>query len=103
MRLALDKVYDQVKEGGQLATALKQAGYFTPMFVHLVASGESGGNLDEMLLYASNYQEEEVEALLKNVLTLFEPVMILVMGGVVLFIVLAVLLPIFNLDQFAGS
>ena len=103
MRTALEEVHDQVKEGVALHVGLKQAGFFTPMFVHLVASGESGGNLDEMLLYASDYQEQEVEALLKNVLTLFEPIMILVMGGVVLFIVLAILLPIFNMDQFAGS
>ena len=103
MRTALEAVHDQVKEGAPLHVSLKQAGFFTPMFVHLVASGESGGNLDEMLLYASDYQEQEVEALLKNVLVLFEPIMILVMGGIVLFIVLAILLPIFNLDQFAGG
>jgi general secretion pathway protein F len=103
MRTALEGVHDQVKEGVALHVGLKQAKFFTPMFVHLVASGESGGNLDEMLLYASDYQEQEVEALLKNILTLFEPIMILVMGGIVLFIVLAILLPIFNMDQFAGN
>ena len=103
IRKALEEAHDQVKEGTALHKALKQAGYFTPMFVHLVASGEAGGNLGEMLLYASEYQEKEVEGLIKNVLTLFEPIMILVMGAVVLFIVLAILLPIFDLDQFAGG
>ena len=69
------------------------------MFVHLVASGEASGQLDMMLEKAASYLEKDVEGLIQTALTLFEPLMILVMGGIVLYIVLAIMLPIFALDQ----
>ena len=69
------------------------------MFIHLVASGESSGQLDSMLEKAAHYLERDVEGLIEISLTLFEPLMIIVMGGIVLYIVLAIMLPIFALDQ----
>ena len=103
MKEALVKAKQEVREGQRIYQALKQSGYFAPMFIHLVASGESSGQLESMLEKAANYLETDMEAFIQNVLTLFEPCMILVMGGVVLFIVLAIMLPIFSLDQIGSQ
>lgn len=99
MKESIMTAIDRVREGARIHQALKQTGYFPPMFIHLVAGGESSGQLESMLEKAASYLENDMEALIQNALTLFEPCMILVMGGVVLFIVLAIMLPIFSLDQ----
>jgi len=69
------------------------------MTLHLIASGEASGNLDVMLERASVAQEREVETMVAAFVALFEPLLIVVMGAVVLGIVLAILLPIFDLNQ----
>lgn len=102
MREAVLESVADVREGGTIYAALRKTQYFPPMFLHLLASGEKSGHLEEMLTKVADNQDTEVEAVLQSVLTLFEPIMILVMGSVVLFIVLAVLLPIFSMDQFNG-
>ncbi|OGT66355.1 MAG: type II secretion system protein GspF [Gammaproteobacteria bacterium RIFCSPHIGHO2_12_FULL_45_9] len=89
----------QVREGSAISVALQKTGYFAPMFIHLVASGETSGQLDAMLEKAATYLEKDVEGLLQTAMTLFEPLMIIVMGGIVLYIVLAIMLPIFALDN----
>jgi general secretion pathway protein F len=88
----------QVQEGSSLSRALSRAGHFPPMMVHMVASGESSGSLEEMLQRSSQNQERELEMTLGTVMGLFEPLMVVLMGGVVLLIVLAILLPIFDLN-----
>ena len=90
---------NQVREGSPIYAALQKTQCFAPMFIHLVASGESSGQLDKMLEKSSSYLEKDVEGLIQTALTLFEPLMIIVMGGIVLYIVLAIMLPIFALDQ----
>lgn len=102
MREAVESCSEKVREGANIHTALEKTGYFPAMFLHLVASGENSGQLEKMLDKAASSLESDVEMIIQNVLTLFEPVMILVMGGIVLYIVLAIMLPIFNLDQFNG-
>lgn len=92
----------RVREGAAISLALKQTGYFSPMSVHMMASGEASGQLENMLERIAINQENEILRLIDVGLALFEPGVILVMGAVVLFIVLAVLLPIFQLNQFAG-
>ncbi len=72
------------------------------MSIHLIASGEASGQLENMLERAANNQDNEITSLIETSLTLFEPAIILIMGAMVLFIVLAILLPIFQLDQFTG-
>jgi general secretion pathway protein F len=67
--------------------------------IHLIASGEASSNLEQMLERAANTQEREIETLITASVGLFEPVMILMMGGIILVIVLAILLPIFELNQ----
>src|SRR6185312_13267223 len=89
----------QVREGVAIHRALKQTGYFPPMSIYLIASGENTGQLEPMLQRTAHTQEQQVERTINIILTLFEPLMILVMGSIVLFIVLAILLPIFNMDQ----
>jgi general secretion pathway protein F len=99
MREAVNEAAARVREGAGIAAALERSGYFPPMTVHLIASGEASGKLEEMLERAAINQEREIETLIAAVLGLFEPMLILLMGGVVLVIVLAILLPIFDLNQ----
>jgi general secretion pathway protein F len=99
IRESIQTAAQRVKEGMAIHHALKQTGYFSPMSVHLVASGENSGQLEMMLLRMADYQEQEVTRSIEIGLTLFEPLLILAMGGIILFIVLAVLLPIFSLNQ----
>lgn len=99
MRDAIDLATTKVREGAALNRSLGESKLFPPITIHLIASGESSGRLDEMLDRAADNQEREVETLVAALMGVFEPVLILVMGGVVLLIVLAILLPIFDLNQ----
>jgi general secretion pathway protein F len=99
MRAAVEQAAQRVREGTAIHKALDASGYFPPMTVHLIASGEASGNLDEMLERAAVTQEREMETLMGMMMGLFEPFMILFMGGAVLIIVLAILMPIFDLNQ----
>ena len=98
MRGAVNDASHRVREGSGIARALEQSRYFPPMTLHLIASGESSGKLEEMLERAADNQERELETVIAMVMGMFEPLLILVMGGVVLIIVLAILLPIFDLN-----
>ncbi len=102
MREAVEDATRKVREGASIHAALEKSGYFPPMTVHLIASGEASGKLEEMLERAAVNQEREIETLIAAVMGLFEPLLILVMGALVLIIVLAILLPIFNLNQLVG-
>ncbi|MFA6036767.1 MAG: type II secretion system inner membrane protein GspF [Legionellales bacterium] len=103
MQEAMSHVVTQVREGMSLNKALKQTGFMPAMSIHLIASGEATGQLEEMLLRSANIQDSEVDRLVSGSLTIFEPLMILFMGVVVLLIVLAILLPIFEVTQIVGS
>lgn len=97
-----EKLFDarqNIKEGVSVYLALKQTSYFSPICLQFVASGEKTGNLDEMLLHAANHQEGQIQRTIDMLLTLFEPILILLMGGLVLFIVLATLLPMFQMSN----
>ena len=69
------------------------------MMLHMVAGGEASGELDNMLERVARYQQAEVERIVTTLVRLFEPTMLLLMGGMVMFIVMAVLLPILNMNQ----
>ena len=99
MRNAVDTAASQVREGVTLSSALERTGFFPPMMLHLVASGDASGKLDMMLEKAATHQERELNSFLSIFLGLLEPVVILIMGGVVLTIVLGILLPIFEMNQ----
>ena len=98
MRDAIEAAAKRVREGAGLAKSLEASRLFPPITVHLIASGEASGKLDEMLDRAAENQEREVETLIAALMGIFEPVLILAMGGIVLMIVLAILLPIFDLN-----
>jgi general secretion pathway protein F len=102
IRKAIENAVHHVREGASIHLALKQSGYFSPMSIHMIASGEASGQLEDMLERVAQNQEEEITRLIEVSLALFEPAVILIMGAVVLFIVLAVLLPIFNLNELTG-
>jgi general secretion pathway protein F len=91
-------VAERVQEGSSLHRALDQSGYFPPMMVHMVASGEASGELETMLERSANNQERELEMTLGTTMAIFEPLMVVFMGIMVLLVVLAVLLPIFELN-----
>ncbi len=102
MREALATAARGVREGMPLARALAATKAFPPVMVHLIASGEASGRLDEALERAARQQQNDIALRLAAFAALFEPAMILLMGGVVLVIVLAILLPIFQLNQLIG-
>ena len=99
MREAVEGSIERVREGESLARALGATRAFPPLMVHLVASGEVSGKLEQMLQRAAQLETQALERRLAVFLTLLEPVMILVMGGIVLLIVLAILLPIIEINQ----
>lgn len=96
---SLQQTYNRVKEGGAIHLALRETRYFTPMSVHLIATGEASGSLDKMLVKAASVQEKEVQRFVDRLMSLFEPLVTVAMGGVILLIVMSVLLPIFSLSQ----
>src|ERR1700704_527501 len=99
MREVVERAIGRVGEGASLARALGETRAFPPLLIHLVASGEVSGKLEQMLNRAAHLETQALERRLAVFLTLLEPVMILVMGGVVLMIVLAILLPIIEINQ----
>lgn len=94
----LSKAAEEVAQGVSVSRALDRSGHFPPLLVQMVASGENSGKLDHMLEKAASATESEMESRISMMVGLFEPIMILGMGLVVLVIVMAILLPIFNLN-----
>jgi len=102
LRLANDQMIDQVRSGGSLSGAMRASGVFPPLLVYLTASGESAGQLELMLERAADYLEREFDNFTTTALSLLEPLIIVVMGGVVAVIILSILLPILQLQNLAG-
>ncbi|MDX5298723.1 MAG: type II secretion system inner membrane protein GspF [Gammaproteobacteria bacterium] len=92
----------KVSEGASLHRALDQTGYFPPMMLHMIASGEASGELDQMLERTARAQENDLQGKISTLVGLFEPMMLLLMGGVVLIIVLAIMLPILSMSNLVG-
>ena len=89
----------QVQEGTSLNRALAEGGYFPPMMLHMIASGEQSGELDQMLERIATAQQRDLEGLIAVMLGILEPLMLLLMGVCVFVIVVAILLPIVNLNS----
>jgi general secretion pathway protein F len=99
MRRALEDAAMKVREGVTLSRALAASGLFPPVLVHLIASGEQSGRLDIMLDRVAKQQTQEVSGFTTALTSIMEPLLILFMGAVVLLIVLAILLPIIQMNQ----
>lgn len=101
MREAVEEASVRVSEGAAIGRSLSQSKLFPPMSIHLISSGESSGELDSMLERAAKHQENEMDSLLSTMLNVLEPALLVLMGLMVLAIVMAILLPIFQLNQLA--
>ncbi|WP_324809110.1 type II secretion system inner membrane protein GspF [Sphingomonas sp. LY29] len=103
LRRATDEIVASIRGGGSISGALARAGVFPPLLVYLAASGESAGRLDAMLAQAADYLEREFDQFTATALSMLEPAIIVVMGVVVATIVLAILLPILQLQSLIGG
>src|SRR5580692_5782483 len=99
MKSAVEEAALRVREGAPIGKSLAVRKLFPPMMIHLISSGESSGELEKMLERAASNQEREMDGLLSNMTNLLGPLMVVFMGGVVMFIVIALLLPIFQLND----
>ena len=100
-RTLVDAV-QRVSEGSTLRSALEVAGYFPPMFLPMIASGEAAGELDAMLAKVADYQQKELERQTTTLVQLLQPLILLLMAGIVMAIVLAILVPILGMHQLAA-
>ncbi|MCK6556712.1 type II secretion system inner membrane protein GspF [Candidatus Binatia bacterium] len=96
---AIEDARASIREGQSIAPPLKKSGLFPAMLIHMIAVGEKSGELEQMLAKAADAYDNEVSSSIAAFTSIFEPMMILIGGAVVLFIVLAILLPIFELNQ----
>ncbi|HEY5594225.1 MAG TPA: type II secretion system inner membrane protein GspF [Nitrospiria bacterium] len=96
---AIDRARQNIGEGQSLAEPLRKSRMFPPLVTHMIAVGEKSGELEPMLVRVSEAYDNEVEAIIGTLTALLTPVMILVMGAIIGFIVMAILLPIFELSQ----
>lgn len=99
IRNAVLQAAERVREGSSIAQALKAAACFPPIMLHLISNGELSGKLEQSLQIAAEQQDREMKMLVATSLALFEPLMIVFMGVLVLLIVLAIMLPIFELNE----
>ncbi|MCF6288604.1 MAG: type II secretion system inner membrane protein GspF [Proteobacteria bacterium] len=98
IKQSVEKTATQVREGSSLSSSLKANGYFPPMTIRLIHSGEQSGILSEMLERAADTQERDVNHKLTSIVSIMQPVAILIVGIMILLIVLAMLLPIFQMN-----
>lgn len=96
---ALDTVKDRVNRGDDISEAIRKTGLFPPIVIHIIATGQMSGNIEDGLIDIADMYDGEVELTAKTLTSLLEPVILLIMGAVVGFIVLAILLPIFEINQ----
>jgi general secretion pathway protein F len=99
---AIEQAKKGVRKGEDLATPLRASKVFPPILIHMVALGEKSGQLESMLVKVADSYEEEVDMTVNTLVSLLEPLMVMVMGVFVGFMVLAILLPIFDLSQAVG-
>ncbi len=98
LNAAISTAKDDIREGADIAGPLKASGYFPPLVSHMISIGEKSGQLEDMLLHVADVYDNEVETTIDGLTSLLEPIIIVAMAAVVFVIMLAVLLPIFELN-----
>jgi general secretion pathway protein F len=96
---AVDESRESIREGHGMGQTLARSGLFPPLLIEMIKVGERSGDLERMLERVADNYEREVESSLRQMTTMIEPLMTLVMAGMILFMMLAVLMPIFQLNQ----
>lgn len=94
----MDDVKSSVRRGRDLATPLQETGYFPPMLIHMIELGQRSGELESMLTQVADTYDEDIELTVNGIVSLLEPMMILVMGVLVGTLVMSILLPIFDMS-----
>lgn len=102
LRGASQAIVEDIRAGSSLSASLRRSGLFPAILIHLAASGETAGRLDEMLEHAADYLEREFDLFTTTMLSLLEPAVIVIMGAIVALIILSILLPVLQLDTLAG-
>ena len=95
----IERAREEIKEGKEISKPLASSGLFPPVVVNMIAVGEKSGQMEEMLTRVSRIMEAELDSSLKKLISLLEPLMILLMGSIVAFVVISILLPIFEMNQ----
>ncbi len=95
----MDDVKSSVRRGRDLATPLQETGYFPPMLIHMIELGQRSGELESMLTQVADTYDEDIELTINGIVSLLEPMMILVMGALVGTLVMSILLPIFDMSS----
>ncbi len=96
---AMDTIKEAVQKGDSIADAVRTTGLFPPVVYHLLATGQLSGNLEQGLLEIAEMYDAEVQSSVRTLTSLLEPLILLAMGAIVGFIVLAILLPVFEINQ----
>lgn len=99
LRQAVDEIYSDVYEGRALARAFRTSEVFSPLLIYMVGIGEKSGTLAHLLMKTADYLEQEIEGWTQSMLNLLEPVIVVIMGLLVGFIVMAIMLPIMQLNS----
>jgi general secretion pathway protein F len=99
---AVGKVGDNVREGQSIAGPLKASGQFPPLVTHMITIGEKTGELEAMLGKVADSYDQQVENTLRGMTSLLEPLLIVVLGGVVAFIAMSLILPMLNMSAIAN-
>jgi general secretion pathway protein F len=99
LELVVKTAIGSIREGESIAEPLKRSGYFPPMVTHMIAVGEKTGQLEQMLQNVSRAYESDVETRVTTLTSLLEPLIIVVMGGMVAFIAMAILMPLVQMNQ----
>ena len=94
---------DSVQEGTGLAAPLKKSGLIPPLVIQMIAAGEDSGSLDDMLFKVADYYDNEVDHAVKNLSSMIEPILLLFMAGMVLFLALAIFVPMWDMSKMAGK
>jgi type II secretory pathway component PulF len=100
---AIEKLSESVRRGRGLAAPMRESGVFPPMVVQMVATGEESGALDDMLRQVSEYYDQEVEYAVKNLTSMIEPILLLVLGTGVVFLIIAIIMPYMSILSSFGS